>query len=252
MLRKVKKCIWKQLGVTQLLQNQKQEIELLQESSKIENEILKATIFNSTIVDSEWLKNKSFSPGGWAVDYSFLYTLYRVLEAMNPISILEFGLGQSSKLVHQYGSYHKDVEAVTVEHDSQWVDFFQKSTNPDYVFNIKQIEIEHIRYKGEDTLSYKNIIQECDGKKYDLIIVDAPFGSKRYSRSQILDIAQSNLASRFCIIIDDYNRFGEQETGKELMNLLDKKGLKYVSTVYFGSKKHLLLCSEDLKFLTSL
>jgi len=39
-------------------------------------------IFNNTIIDCEWLKYKNFSPGSWACDYAYLYTLFRVLNDM--------------------------------------------------------------------------------------------------------------------------------------------------------------------------
>ena len=88
--------------------NQNNEILLaLKKQEGIQNELLKAEVFNSTIADSEWLRYKSFSPGRWAVDYALLYTLYRTLTAMKPTKIIEFGLGQSSKMIHQYAIFYQ-------------------------------------------------------------------------------------------------------------------------------------------------
>lgn len=252
MLRKIKRFICKQLGINQLIENQNQIKMELHSLSRKEDELLKAFIFNNTIADSEWLKSKSFSPGGWAVDYGFLYTLYRVLNDMQPKNILEFGLGQSSKLIHQYSNFYKNVRAVTCEHDSEWINFFQSGRRGDYLINIKKFDLEEITYKGENTLSYRDVSTVFGSEKFDLIVVDAPFGSPRYSRSQILDFAKNNLADSFCIIIDDYDRVGEQETAKELMNILDSKSVKYESNIYSGSKQHFLICDEKLKFLTSM
>ncbi len=252
MLKRIKGFIRKQIGTTEILQNQTYITRLLQTTSNKENEILKAAIFNNTIIDSEWLKYKSFSPGGWAVDYGFLYTLYRVLSQMHPISILEFGLGQSSKLIYQYADFYKDVTAVTCEHDPEWVKFFNKGINQKYNINIKQLELSEVLYKNEQTLSYKNINKEFNGMKYDLIVVDAPFGSERYSRSQILSLIENNLKETFCIIIDDYERPGEQETARELMNIFEETGTKYHTAIYAGNKQHILFCSENMKFLTSM
>ena len=76
------------------------------------NELLYANKFHDTIKQSKWYKDQSLSLGEMAIDYGTAYVLYRVLDKMNPSSILEFGLGQSSKLIHQYAnSYQK--EAVT-------------------------------------------------------------------------------------------------------------------------------------------
>ena len=245
MLKKIKSKIRKHLGITQILENQEQLL--------IQNkELLNSTVFNSSIFDCDWLKYKCFSPRGWAVDYGFLYTLFRVLNEMRPKSIIEFGLGQSSKLIYQYVNFFKETNAITYEHDLNWIEFFKSSIGSNYPINIKQVELTNIIYKGETTLSYKNIIQEFGIQKYDLIVVDGPFGSDRYSRSQVLELSQENLADIFCIIIDDYDRKGEKETVQELMSILNKKNIKYLFTIYTGIKQHLLLCSENLKFLTSL
>ena len=85
---------------------------------------MKANLFRDTIQDSEWLRYKNFSPGGWAVDYGVLYTLYRVLNDMKPKNIIEFGLGQSSKMFHQYGAYYRDTKIITCEHNNDWISFF--------------------------------------------------------------------------------------------------------------------------------
>lgn len=252
MLRKIKRFIRKQLGINQIIENQNQIKTTLDALSRKEEEILKASIFNNTIVDSAWLKYKSFSPGGWAVDYSFLYTLYRVLNDVQPKSILEFGLGQSSKLIHQYAGFYDDVNALTCEHDLEWINFFKNSMVGEYDIAIQRVELEEILYKGVKTLTIKDINSISNGKKYDLIVMDAPFGSSRYSRSQILDLVQNNLSDRFCIIIDDYERLGEQETAKELISVLDGKGIQYLSTIYSASKKHFLICNEQLKFLITM
>ncbi len=252
MLRKIKRLIRKQLGISQLIENQNQIKEELNSLSRKEDELLKAIIFNNTIADSKWLKFKSFSPGGWAVDYAFLYTLYRVLNDIHPVSILEFGLGQSSKLIHQYTNFYEEVNAITCEHDSEWINFFKNHMDGDYKINIKKVELKEVEYNTKKTLSYKNIATEFHNEKFDLIVVDAPFGSVRYSRSQILAFAKNKLTDSFCIIIDDYEREGEKETVNELMNILDGKGIKYSKTIYSGSKQHFLICNEKLRFLTSM
>ncbi len=91
--------------------------DILRESKNINKEILWAETFNNTISDSNWLKDKSFSPGRWAVGYQYLYAVYRILNAVKPKKILELGLGQSTKLLNQYAKANKDVKHTVVEHD---------------------------------------------------------------------------------------------------------------------------------------
>lgn len=244
--------IWKLLGINRLLYYQNEQQKKLDDIATTNKEILKAFIFNDSIKDCEWLKYKSFSAGQWAVDYGCLYTLFRVLNDIHPKNILEFGLGQSSKLIHQYANYYKDVNALTYEHDSKWIDFFYKGKSGDYNVNIYKTELEEVEYHGIKTLSYKDDCEELKGQKFDMIMIDAPFGSARYSRSQILNIAPECLAETFCIIMDDFNRNGEQETIAELQNILQSNGIKTVKAIYSASKDHCLICSNDLKFLSSL
>lgn len=243
--------ILRKLHITDIIDQNNRILELLNAQKSIDIEILKGITFQNSILNSNWLRYKDFSPGGWAADYGLLYTLYRVLDSAKPSSILEFGLGQSSKVIHQYASYYKQ-EAVTVEHDKSWIDFFSSSKTGEYEVNIMQLELEETKYNNVSTLTYKNCQEALRNKKYDLVLVDAPFGSRHYSRSQIIDIVENNLKESFCIIIDDYERNGEQETAEEVFKLLDKNGAKYVHKVYSASKQHLLICSSDMKFLTSM
>ena len=243
-MQKLFSIILKKIGILDILANQEQQGRILEE-------IHKAEIFSSTIADSEWLKFKSFSPGGWAADYGLLYTLYRVLNGMRPQNVLEFGLGQSSKMIHQYSNYFK-INAITVEHDENWIDFFNKNKEGGYSINIQRAELDNILYKGKKTQTYKNIASLFSNQKFDLILVDGPLGQDHYSRPQIIEMLKENLSERFCIILDDYGRIGEQETGREVLQNLHNRKIIFHQKVYSAEKQHLLICSNDLRFLTSL
>lgn len=45
----------------------------IQEVKGINKEILWGEIFNNTVSNSDWLTDRSFSPGRWAVGYQYLY-----------------------------------------------------------------------------------------------------------------------------------------------------------------------------------
>ncbi|SEW18912.1 hypothetical protein SAMN05428988_2916 [Chitinophaga sp. YR573] len=222
------------------------------ESVLLNREILKAQVFTSTIENSRWLKNKSFSPGGWAVDYGVLYTLYRILNDVKPKNVLEFGLGQSSKMIHQYSSYFTDSTAETFEHDEEWIQFFKDGLAGDYTTNVSVCELEKKELNGFETLIYKNITSHVGNKKYNLILVDGPYGSPRYSRHQIVDLVPQNLDTSFCILLDDYNRIGEQDTFNDICAVLTANKIEYVTGNYLTMKGHAVICSKDLKFITTL
>ena len=217
-----------------------------------QQEILMAHKYHDTIADYEWLKYKGISPGGWAVDYAFCYTLARTLNAMHPQNILECGLGQSSRIIHQYAAFHGSCAAVTCEHDDVWIDFLKKETGDKYPINIQKVELKEVEYNGVKTLTYTDIPKIFHNKSYDLILIDGPFGSEHYSRSQAIGLCKDNLKEPFCIIVDDTERLGEIETVEEIKKVLSLKSIDFAETTYSSIKSHTLLCSKELAFLTSL
>lgn len=223
----------------------------IKKQEAIQAEILRAQIFNNTITDSEWLKYRSFSPGEWAAGYGLLYTIFRTLDSVKPESLVEFGLGQSSKMVHQYADFYKK-KAVTIEHDEQWVRFFESGRSGNYPIPIEMVGLDTIDYKGQKTITYKDIAKVLDCRKFDFVLIDGPFGSDRYSRSEAVEVARNNLASSFCIVMDDTDRAAEMETAQEVMAVLKAQGVAYCTETYKAGKNHTVICSADWKFLTTL
>lgn len=243
-MRKLWHKLLDNLRITRILKNQEKIIGLQKEN-------LFASRFNSSIQDSCWLRYRSFSPGSWAVDYSFLFVLYKILNGMLPSDIIEFGLGESSKMIHQYASYFKK-KAVTIEHDEKWVMFFNKEKQGDYDIHIHLLDAMMTDYKGYQTRTYAGIDDYCSGKKYDLLVVDGPLGSDHYSRSQLIGLAKNNLSETFCIILDDTQRAGETETLNEVFACLDDMHVDYCTKTYSSIKSFTIICSQDLYFLTTL
>lgn len=84
---------------------------------------------NDTIAGIEWWKtNTSLSLGDWAVGYNYVYFLVRILNSMKPKSILELGLGQSSKVISNYYNKLENIRYEIIEQDNEWVEFY-KSEN---------------------------------------------------------------------------------------------------------------------------
>lgn len=227
----------------------------LERNYRMEQEVLSALKFNSTIADSKWFSKKNISPGESAVNYAFFYTLFRVLSSVKPDNILEFGLGQSSKMVHQYAKFFGK-NAITVEHDKEWVEFFlNEIKDDDYDVTIQMMGLETIEYKGGTALTYKDCLKAFNNQKFDLVIVDGPFGfapETVYSRPQILDIIRGCISDVFVIIMDDYNREGEKNTIKEVFRYFEQNKVDFVFREYCSIKSHILITVPKLKFLTTL
>lgn len=215
-----------------------------------------SNVFNSAIVGSKWFRNTPLNVGRWAANYSLLYVLYRVLNEIRPANILEFGLGETTLMLQSYRQFHNDnAFCITVEHSNDWIDMRLKNgLSSDYI-NILKTDIEHIDVKGFKTLAYKNLPPQLltYNKKFNLILVDGPFGSNNYSRFNIVELAANNLIhDDFIIIMDDYNRNGERETFEELKKTLTSNKYSFEIGYYSGSKEQVVLVSKNYKYLISL
>ena len=229
--------------------------DILRESKNINKEILWAETFNNTISDSNWLKDKSFSPGRWAVGYQYLYAVYRILNAVKPKKILELGLGQSTKLLSQYAKANKDVKHIVVEHDQEWIDFYKKENEVSENTEILKLEREYRKYKNDDkVLAFKDFKENLKGQKFDFISIDAPLGAnaKIYARVDVLEILPECLEEDFVMVIDDYNRNGEKNTVNEIERILKEHNISYCKGIYYGEKECMVISSEKLKFVCSM
>lgn len=253
---KIKNLIRKFLGYDKvskkffLIQNRLNDLnDSLVRSQRLQQELLYANKYHDTIIGYDWLQYKDLSLGGATVDYAFCYTLVRALNTMKPSSIIECGLGQSSKIIHQYADFYKK-KAITCEHDFGWSKFFLDEIQNKYPINIEYFELENTIINGCSTLTYKDFPERINPLKFDFIIIDGPYGSPNYSRSQVIDIVKNNLAGQFCIIIDDFERSGEQETWDIVKKTLQERGIEFLDITYSARQDHALICSKDLRFLT--
>lgn len=227
-----------------------------EEIKRISLENYWANVFNSAVRGSRWAYHLPLNVGRWAAGYSLFYVLFRILNEVEPDSVLELGLGETTKMIQAYKTHLKpDALCVTVEHDSNWIQLKKEAGIAVGQIEVLQAELEEMSIEGKPTLRYKNLTELVGGKQrqYQLIIIDGPFGSANYSRSNIIDLVSNGfLADEFILILDDYNRKGEQETIVELKEVLSARDVSFVEGVYHGDKSFVLLASERYRFLTSL
>ena len=219
------------------------------------SEAVWAEVYNNTIVDSQWLKDKAFSPGRWAVGYPYLYVMYRILNEVRPQNILELGLGQSTKMIGQYTSYYEKVRHQVVEHDPEWIDFFKKNYSLSEGTTLIQLNREFVSYKeAEKVRVFKDFSQTFKEEKFDFISIDAPFGGdmKIYARIDVLQMIPACLAEDFIIMIDDCERSGEAHTVMEMERVLQENQILYKKGKYSGKKDCIVIASNALKFICSM
>lgn len=225
------------------------------EARRHASEAVWAQIFNNTITNSTWLKDKTFSPGRWAVGYPYLYVMYRVLDEARPKHILELGLGQSTRMIAQYAAAFDDVEHIVVEHDQDWIDFFCKDLHMSDRTKIVRLDLEMQPYKEAEAVRvYKGFREKFKEHKFDFISIDAPLGSDMnlYSRIDLLNILPQCLLNRFVILIDDFDRIGEQHMKAEVCKILDESNIAYRSGQIVGAKKGAIIASQSLNFYCSM
>jgi hypothetical protein len=228
---------------------------LAQKNYNVLEEIRYSALFNSSIQNSTWLKDRSFSLNKAAANYSFMYILFRVLSEVKPQNILEFGLGQTTKMTSQYAK--DSIQHDVIEHDQSWIDVYIQSL--DSVTNTKiyclpliesLYDSSESKYKNE---RYANLDIIAQNKRYDLIIVDGPYGfGRKFPRTDIIDLIPQNIADEFVIILDDAERNGEKNTAKLIFQKLKENGIKYTTGELFGTKRQLLITSPKYTFVTLL
>ena len=211
-----------------------------------------ADLLHDTIINSTWLKDKSFSLYGWAANYSFIYMLYRILDNAKPQNILEMGMGQTSRLTSQYIAYCKlDATLDIIENDTGWITTYQPQLAQNEHIKVHQRDLEFFDYNRTQCRKYKNLNEIIGNTKYDLIIIDGPWGAEqKLPRSNVLDLIKNhNLADDFIIVFDDTERKGEQNTVAQTIALLKEQNIE--NTVFHrnGIKTQTYITSLTKSFI---
>ena len=225
------------------------------DSARHASEAVWAQIFNNTISESLWLKNKTFSPGRWAVGYPYLYVMYRVLNETRPKRILELGLGQSTRMIAQYAAAFQDVEHIVVEQDKTWTEFFAQNTSLSPRTKIVHLPVVETNYLDDDrTLVYQDFEKLCEGQKFDLVSSDGPAHSQshKYRRVELVKLIPDHLADSFCIILDDFNVQECKNMWKVAKDTFSQMNIPYSEGIYHGDKAVSIFTSIDQKFLCSM
>lgn len=215
-------------------------------------ELFKGMIFNNLVLQKDWIKNKEFIPTKGAATYSLLYILLIILDKARPNNILEFGLGQTSKLTTQYAHFkNPDCILQIIDHDELWIKAMSDELPSADNINIIKRELENFQLNDTQNDRYKNLQDITAGKKYDLIIIDGPYGFNRtYPRTNILELIPQNLSHDFIIILDDAERQGEKNTAQLIFEKLEANNIKYFKFYQHATKSQLIITSEKYKFVS--
>ena len=155
-------------------------------------------------------------------------------------------------MTYQYVQSYTDTKLLVIEQNQDWLDFFT-SEIPAIGKNVMVLPIDKRMMNGYETNIYAGLIDNINGKKYDLVLIDGPLGSPNFSRSQMIDMIEHDLLAKdFVVLLDDINRAGEQHTAARCVDLLRKKSISFHIGQYAGKKSMLIICSEKYKYLKGL
>ena len=181
------------------------------------------------------------------------YILVRILSDYKPGKIVEFGLGESSKIISAFLKNELTHSSqLIIEQDPNWIEAFKSRFNLSQNSSIMHLPLEEKMVKNFPVDSYKGIDEKVN-EIFDLYVIDGPFGSDHFSRYDVCLLVEKVIRNdEFIIIIDDYHRIGEKETAHDLINQLMAKGIKLYTGVYQGNKSQIILATEKYRFATSL
>jgi len=215
-------------------------------------EIEWANIYHDSIKDKNWLTDLSISPGRWAVNYSFLYILVRVMNDCKPQRVIELGLGESTKIVSEFIKHQlPNTDHIICEHDLAWTKNFTSRYSLSANSIIQYLALRQDIIEGFPVNCYSDL--SVISGAFNLYIVDGPFGSPRFSRYDLVRLVKSLTSiNDFVIIIDDYNRSGEAEMADLVLKTFKTRGIQVFTGYYRGSKSQLVIASYLYRHCASL
>ena len=224
--------------------------DFLQTIIKQNQELEWAHVYHDSIRDKEWLNQLSLNIGRWAGNYAFFYLLNRTLNDYKPKRIIEFGLGESSKMISAYlENSLPDSTHTIIEHDNDWKNSFEERFTLSNRSSINILPLQEKDVNGFKTNGYQGI-EDFITNKHDLYIIDGPWGSPQYSRYDIVNIVKDFTSQdEFIIILDDCNRPGEKQTFDILIENFAQKGIEIAFAYYEGVKSVAVLGSKKYKFI---
>ncbi|WP_026727805.1 hypothetical protein [Flavobacterium denitrificans] len=231
----------------------KNVVKAIYASKRLNEELLWANVFHDSIKET-WADKIAFNIGRWAGSYAFFYVLFRILNDYKPKNILEFGLGESTKMISKYivanGEYKKHI---VIEQDENWKNIYLNNNSNTLSGNsiIKIMPMIEKTYKGATYKSYNNI-ESIKDISFDFYLIDGPHGSENFSRFDIFTILKDKSPlDEFIILFDDYERFGEKQTVDEVVKMLESKKIKLFTKSYTGVKSVFIVATEKYKYATS-
>ena len=219
------------------------------------NENIWHHIFRESFRTGGWKSELRLNMGRWAAGPAFFYVLHRILEEVQPQHVVELGLGESSKLISKFAEHDSfPTSHVIVEHSQEWIDAFQSRFKLSRATSLLRLPLKgKVKNKTpQQAVAYDRIPKDVWAEA-DLVLVDGPFGSRRYSRNDVMDYVQlQDPSTSFIILLDDTHRTGEIDTLDLIQDDLSRRDIPYAKGHYGGLKRCTVIASANFPWLASL
>lgn len=174
-------------------------------------------------------------PAGGAAGALLLYVLTRALRELPVTRVLELGAGQTTRLLDSWARAH-DGTVVTFEHDLHWATKVAETVDPSRT-QVLHLPLEDYPAPGCSVKWYgvprDNVLPRRD---FDLVVVDGPVGTKRYSRYGIVERIPEWLNKDWAVIWDDLDRPADLESFGALVNRLRSMNVAHDHVILDGDR----------------
>ena len=194
-----------------------------------------------------------FYPFGGSANSSLLYFLGRFLKEFQQLNIIELGMGQTTMLLNIFAN--NQANHFSIDDNEFWIDSIKsKLINPgksQLIFrNLTKVEVSRNK-----TFFYQDFESIFKNKTIDLVIVDGPKGTKRFSRCGILPFLVKRFSDQddMVVIFDDTHRKAELETFHLLIKMLKNDDIwdENYKIKYINAMKSQACLIKGKKFLSA-
>jgi len=194
-----------------------------------------------------------FYPFGGSANSSLLYFLGRFLKEFRELNIVELGMGQTTILLNIFAENQDN--HFSIDDNEFWIDSVNsKLINPEKSQLIFRNLIE-VEVSSNKTFFYKDFESIFENKVVDLVIVDGPKGTKKFSRCGILPFLVKRFSDQdnMVVIFDDTHRKAELETFQLLVKMLKNDNVwdENYKIKYINAMKSQACLIKGKKFLSA-
>lgn len=181
-----------------------------------------------------------FYPVAGAANYSLLYLLIRAMTDLPVRSVVELGVGESSRLLSRLRSNGTSV--TTIEHNDSWAERAKDRVQHE-IIKTKLVPklVQGILINGYDFSPIKGTTP------IDLLIVDGPPASTQeaqFARLGAVDLVASLNPKDFVVILDDTHRAGEMVLVDKFAAALRKRGCAFNMGQVITSKRQTIFAGR--------